>query len=280
MSAFPTVHLRKYTRGVPKLAEPPAIRVSPEPRAYSVPVAPPTVGAAPAISAPTFYITGRQPLSPSAILLAVVVAGLALFSVLFTLEHTGHTHWRSGADNPAHATSAADDDKDDDPNQVDTIVLGDPSDAPEPARPGTHPSPVHPTIIVRLPRWGEQVGFIPNSPAGHLLYDWLAAFNHASYPALASALPNFAVTSATSAQMELRRHTGGFTLVSAREVQPGLLVFRLHDQTPAANEVLGTLWVRPKSSPATIASFSLRAVPSHRQAAATGVTPLALPSAR
>jgi hypothetical protein len=60
--------------------------------------------------------------------------------------------------------------------------------------------------------------------------------------------------------MELRRQTGGFNLLSAREVQPGVMVFRLSDQTPMGNEFLGTLWVRPESSPAAVASFSLQAV--------------------
>lgn len=110
------------------------------------------------------------------------------------------------------------------------------------------------------------MGFIPNSPAGHLLYNWLAAFNKADYPALADALPNVALASATAAQMELRWQTGGFLLLSAKEVLPGVLVFRLRDQTPSQTEVLGTLQVRPKSNPATIASFSLRAVPSRDQA--------------
>jgi hypothetical protein len=109
------------------------------------------------------------------------------------------------------------------------------------------------------------VGFIPNTPAGHLLYDWLAAFNQASYPALANALPNVALASATAAQLELRRQTGGFSLLSAKEVLPGVLVFRLRDQAPSATEALGTLQVRPNSSPATIASFSLRSVPAPRQ---------------
>jgi len=42
-------------------------------------------------------------------------------------------------------------------------------------------------------------------------------------------------------------------------------VFRLRDQTPLRTEVLGTLQVRPESSPAAIASFSMRAVgqPEH-----------------
>jgi hypothetical protein len=221
------------------------------------------------LSAPRFYITGRQPINPAAILLAIVVAAGALSSVLYALSHGGHSHFTSGgsgADRSASAgfagAPAADQNDDDDPNQIDTVVLGDPTDAPVPAPRTGHVSSVHPTILVHLPRSGDQVGFIPNSAAGHLLYNWLGAFNQASYPALATALPNVALASVTAAQMELRRQTGGFSLLSAKEVQPGVLVFRLHDQSPSATEVLGTLQVRPNSRPATIASFSLRAVSS------------------
>jgi len=228
----------------------------------------------PTLTAPSFYITGRQRLSPGAILLATVAALGALSSVLYALGHTGHAHLisdSSGAARSAGATpGAAPADDKDDPNQIDTIVLGDPADAPVPARPGDHVSPVHPFILVHLPRFGEQVGLIPDTPAGHLLYNWLAAFNQANYPALGNVLPNVALASAVAAQIELRQQTGGFSLLSAKEVQPGILVFRLRDQTPSANEVLGTLQVRPNSSPAAIASFSLRAVPSPRQNATTG----------
>ena len=235
----------------------------------------------PTLTAPSFYITGRQPLRPGVLLLAIVAAAGALSSVLYALSHGGHAHFTSGGSGAdrstsgiAGATSAADQKDDDDPNQIDTIVLGDAAEAPVPARPGEHVSPVHPTILVRLPRSGDQVGFIPNSPAGHLLQNWLAAFNQASYPALANALPNVALASATAAQMELRRQTGGFSLLSAKEVLPGVLVFRLRDQTPLATEVLGTLQVRQKSNPATIASFSLRAVPSPRRDPNRGASPL------
>jgi hypothetical protein len=203
----------------------------------------------PTLTAPSFYITGRQPLRPEAILLAIVAAVGALSLVLYVLSHAGHAHFTSGG---SGADRFAQKD-DDDPDQIDTIVLGDPTDAPVPARPGDHVSPVHPTILVRLPRFGEQVGLIPNTPAGHLLYDWLAAFNRASYPALANALPNVALPSATAAQMELRRQTGGFSLLSAKEVRPGILVFRLRDQTPSATEVLGTLQVRPNRDEPVIA---------------------------
>jgi hypothetical protein len=233
-------------------------------------------------TAPRFYLTGRQPLRPGAILLATVAAVAALSSVLYALGHNEHGHLSSGADRSSSATTGAASaaDEKDDPSQIDTIVLGDPADAPVPARRGEHVSAVHPTILVRLPRFGDQVGLIPDTPAGHLLYGWLAAFNQASYPALGNALPNVALASAAAAQMELRQQTGGFNLLSAKEVQPGLLVFRLRDQTPAAIEALGTLQVRPNSSPAAIASFSLRAVPSPHQDATTGAAPLSAASPR
>jgi hypothetical protein len=80
--------------------------------------------------------------------------------------------------------------------------------------------------------------------------------------------------------MELRQQTGGFTLLSAKEVQPGVLVFRLRDQTPSAGEVLGTLQMVPNSNPPAIASFSLRAVPSARQDATTEAAPLSAASPR
>ena len=76
------------------------------------------------------------------------------------------------------------------------------------------------------------------------------------------ALPNAEGGAATAAQLELRKQTGGLSLLSAKEVEPGILVFRLRDQTPAATEVLGTLQMRPNSSPPTIASFSLQTVVS------------------
>ena len=224
-------------------------------------------------TAPSFYLTGRQPLRPGAILLAIVAAVGALFAVLYALQHTGHVTFVSGSSGAGSAASAtpgaapAGDEKDD-PSQVDTIVLGDPGDAPVPARRGDHVSDVHPTLLIHLPRFGDQVGLIPDSPAGRLLYGWLAAFNQASYPALGNALPNIALAGAGRAQMELRQQTGGFSLLSAKEVQPGVLVFRLRDQTPLATEVLGTLQVRPHSDPATIASFSLRSVAAPRRDAA------------
>lgn len=227
----------------------------------------PTPTEAPNLTTPSFYITTRQPLLPGVILLAIIAAVSALSAVFYALEHNGQVHLTPDGSEAAHSAASGDkaDDEKDDPSQIDTIILGDPTDAPVPARPGDRVSPVHPTILVRLPRFGDQVGLIPDTPAGHLLYRWLAAFNQTSYSALEDALPNIALGPATAAQIELRKQTGGFNLLSAKEVQPGVLVFRLRDQTPSASEALGTLQVLPNSAPATIASFSIRVVSQSNQ---------------
>src|SRR5437763_14851305 len=84
------------------------------------------------LTAPRFYVTGRQPLRPGAILLATVFAAGALSFVLYGLRHTGHLHLTGGSAGDAdraESTSAhsATDDKDD-PSQTDTILLADPAD--------------------------------------------------------------------------------------------------------------------------------------------------------
>lgn len=222
-----------------------------------------------ALAAPTFYLTARQRVGPGPILLATVAAAGALCSVMLALGHNRRpmmTQDGTGAARSASSSAGAPDEDKDDPDQIDTIVLGDPSDAPVPARRGNHVSSVHPTILVKLPRFGEQVGLIPDTPAGRLLYAWLAAFNQTNGAALRDTLPG----AAADAQMELRAQTGGYSLVSAKEVQPGVLVFRLRDQTPLAHEVLGTLQMRADSNPPAIANFSLRAVPSPKRDAASG----------
>lgn len=234
---------------------------------------PPVVTESRPQSVPSFLVMARQPMRPSAVLLAVMIAGAVLWMVAMGLGHGRAKHFRSDEGGSASRTgggsssssSHVDDDDDDDSSQVDTIVLGDAGDAPVPAKKGQRISNVHATVIVHLQRFGEQSGLIPDSPAGHLLYRWLAAFNQDSYADLKDALPNDAAAVTAAAQMELREQTGGFNLLSAKEVQPGLIVFRLRDQTPEATEALGTLFMLPNSNPAAVASFSLRAVEAPKQ---------------
>ena len=217
-------------------------------------------------STPSFAVIGREPIRPAALLLAVLAAAAGLWLIGFGLSHSRARHFVESRVNPARSKGGStalpdeDDDKDDDPKQVDTIYLGDAADAPVPETRAGRASRVHATILIKLPRYGPQAGLIPDSPVGHLMYQWLAAFNQASLPAMQHVLPNSATGISAAAQMQLRQATGGFNLLSAKEVQPGLLVFRLRDQT-TGTEALGTLQMREGSSPPTIASFSIRDVP-------------------
>ena len=211
----------------------------------------PLVPGGPVSPGPQFYVTPRSRFTPGPFLLALLIASSVLFVLLHAQGHSRHLRALMADDS---------DDDQDDPSQVDTIYLGGPGEAPVATRPRRHPGSVHPFVVVHLPRSGEQTGQIPDTAAGRLLYAWLAAFNGTDPSAFANALPTPEIAAAEAAQVELRRETGGFSLLSAREVQPGVLVFRLQDQTTSADEVLGTLQVRPGSVPATIASFSLRAV--------------------
>jgi hypothetical protein len=214
----------------------------------------------------SFYVAPRHQPSPFAMLLAVVIAIGGVWLIAHGLRNSRRARQAREDAFASRSASSGAPDKDnekDDPNQVDTIVLGDAADAPVPARKGDRssgPTDVHPTIMIRLPRYGNESGLIPDTPTGHLLYQWLAAFNQGSLLALEHVLPNDAQFSTAAAQMALRVQTGGFYLMSAREAAPGVIVFRLHDQTPDFNEVLGTLQMRQNSNPPVIASFSLRAV--------------------
>lgn len=219
----------------------------------------------PSATGPRFVVLERQRLGAGSIALAFVIAAVVIAALHVGLSHRTVRRLRDEAMRVARGGAPMpeppEDDKDDDPNQIDVIALGDPADAPVPARRFSHSGRVHPTIMVHLPRFGPEVGLIPNSAVGHLLYGWLAAFNQTNAEAMQAVLPSEVSGLSADAQMELREQTGGFGLLSAKEVAPGVLVFRMRDQTPDGNEVLGTLVMQPGSDPPAIQSFSLRSVP-------------------
>ena len=70
-----------YQCGQPRRTSPDSARAGkPDPHPLTRQLPPTGV---PTLTAPTFYITGRQPLRPTAILLAIVIAVGALSSVLY-----------------------------------------------------------------------------------------------------------------------------------------------------------------------------------------------------
>ena len=237
-------------------------------------------------AAPSFHLTEQKFLDPKSILLATAAASALLCLVSQSLGSTRlmHLHIQDSSTGRAPTTPAntGRDSPNDDPSQVDTVYLGDPADTPLPARSRGYVDTVHPFIVVHLPRFGNQLGLIPDTPAGHLLFEWLVAFNHADGPALRRILPMEPLSSAAFEQIELRKKTSGLDVISAVEVRPGILVFRLRDQTPSQGEILGTLQVGSDTIPGAIATFSLRAVPSSGadSDAASAATLVALPERR
>ncbi len=211
---------------------------------------------------PTFYVIDRQPIRPAAVVLAVVLFAVVSAGIGYGLKHTRKHHHgpETMSGRSASADSSDDDEADDDPSKVDVVYVGDAGDAPEPTRPAGKRAyhAVHPTIMVQLPRFGPHEGLIPDTAAGHMLYRWLAAFNQSNADALEQAVPSAAPARTSTALLALRFKTGGLRLLSAREVEPGNIVFRLQGQTPDAGEFLGTIRVRDGS--AEMDSFGLRAI--------------------
>lgn len=199
-------------------------------------------------------------------LLGGVASALALATVMLALGRPGRAHAMAhtgSGSRPSPSTGgsasgvAVQGDAGD--SDFDTIVLADPANAPAPAS-DREPSPVHPFAVIRLPRFGPGTGTIPDTPAGRTLYAWLAAFNHADGHSLAASVTTANLVQTVAAQLALRQETGGFELLSAREVAPGVMVFRVRAQT-TPTEALGTLRLRA-SVPAALQSFSLRALPT------------------
>src|ERR1700760_1959542 len=89
--------------------------------------------------APTFHLIDRKPPRPAAVFLAILLAATVLTGVAYGL---GHTKQLRPTNDPLGATRTPGGDpitprekeeEKDDPNQVDTIVVGDAADAPRPA---------------------------------------------------------------------------------------------------------------------------------------------------
>ena len=216
------------------------------------------------LSAPSFYLTEHKFLDPKSILLATVAAAALLCLMSNSLGKTKqmqmHMQDSSTGRGPTNPANTSRDSPNDDPSQVDTVYLGDPADAPLPTPSTGYVATVHPFLVVHLPRFGNQLGLIPDTSAGHLLFEWLVAFNHADGPALRRILPMEPLSSAAFEQIELRKKTSGLDVISAVEVRPGILVFRLRDHTSSQREILGTLQVGSDTVPRAITTFSLRAV--------------------
>ena len=164
--------------------------------------------------APSFGVIERQPPRPAAILLAMLAAAGILSGAVFGLGHSKARHFAEGdfqrvphGRRCKRCVCEA--------MTKRTILRRWTPSCLETRRTRLYPrggatmsARFTPPFLIRLPRFGDKVGLIPDTPSGKLLFRWLAAFNQASSPALEKILPNAALASTVGAQMDLRRQNG------------------------------------------------------------------------
>lgn len=107
---------------------------------------------------------------------------------------------------------------------------------------------------------GAAAATLPETPAGRVIADWMAAFNSGDSTKLVAYYQKYGVQRDMGAQMERRRRSGGFDLVSIERSEPRLLetVFR---ERATGNLAYGVLELSPEGVPITLKQSLLMAVP-------------------
>ena len=106
---------------------------------------------------------------------------------------------------------------------------------------------------------GSSTTDIPDTPAGKVLRAWLDAFNSADPEKTEQFEKTFDPAKAIVFQMDFRRRTGGFDLLSVTSKAPWLVTFRVREKN-SSTEATGSLRVND-GQPVTVSSFGIRALP-------------------
>jgi hypothetical protein len=101
---------------------------------------------------------------------------------------------------------------------------------------------------------------LPQTPAGRVIADWMDAFNSGDSTKLAAYYQKYAVQRDVSVQMDRRRRSGGFDLVSIERSEPRMIetVFR---ERATGSLAYGVLELSPEGVPVTFKQSLLMAVP-------------------
>src|SRR5579862_3324362 len=110
-----------------------------------------------------------------------------------------------------------------------------------------------------------QEAAIPDTPAGHTLKAWLAAFNSGDRDAEEKYIKTYDPSKSLDEEMRFRGMTGGFMLTQIVKSEPQRLEFMVKERN-GETVAVGKLEVKG-GAPAQVASFSLRAVPPGTKAA-------------
>jgi retinol-binding protein 3 len=101
---------------------------------------------------------------------------------------------------------------------------------------------------------------LPDTPAGRVIADWMDAFNSGDSIKLVAYYQKYGVQRDMAVQMDRRRRSGGFDLVSVERSQPRMIetVFR---ERVTGNLAYGVLELSPDGVPVTLKQSLLMAVP-------------------
>src|SRR5579863_7984984 len=110
-----------------------------------------------------------------------------------------------------------------------------------------------------------QEAAIPDTPAGHTLKAWLAAFNSGDRDTEEKYIKTYDPSKSLDEEMRFRGMTGGFMLTQIVKSDPQRLEFMVKERN-GETVAIGKMEVK-SGDPAQVASFSLRAVPPGTKAA-------------
>ena len=101
---------------------------------------------------------------------------------------------------------------------------------------------------------------LPDTPAGRVIADWMDAFNSGDSTKLVAYYQKYSVQRDMGAQMNRRRQSGGFDLVSIERSEPRMIetVFR---ERATGNLAYGVLELSPEGVPTTLKQSLLMPVP-------------------
>jgi hypothetical protein len=107
---------------------------------------------------------------------------------------------------------------------------------------------------------GSPSAKLPDTPAGRVIADWMEAFNSGDSTKLVAYYQKYRVERAMGPQMQRRRQSGGFDLVSIERSEPRMLetVFR---ERATGNLAYGVLELSPEGEPITLKQSLLMPVP-------------------
>jgi retinol-binding protein 3 len=101
---------------------------------------------------------------------------------------------------------------------------------------------------------------LPDTPVGRVIADWMEAFNSGDSLKLGAYYKKYAVDRPLGPQMERRRRSGGFDLVSVEQSRPRTLEAVFRERT-TGNLAYGIIELSPDGVPVTLKQSLLLAVP-------------------